>query len=187
MWQWRSACSEILRAGKRAEARHRKLMVVDEEPLVELITELARYASGDDLPVTLRNRARIGLERMEDLLAAVRSGNKLLADEIVHGTFAKEGRRRSDGLPSILPSWARGHVVLDALVGVVVVDETLTPVTVTVHWERVPPGLRRAAASLASELVDAYRPRPKGGRPRKNSPADSPSKPGDPDTSGTPD
>jgi hypothetical protein len=52
--------------------------------------------------------------------------------------------------------------------GIVVVDESALPVTVTVHWERVPVKLRPAAASLASELVDAYRDRKKGGRPRKS-------------------
>jgi hypothetical protein len=68
---------------------------------------------------------------------------------------------------ALLPKWARGTHILDALAGIVVPDATADPPTVTVHWERVPRHLRHEAASLARELVDVFQPRPKGGRGRR--------------------
>jgi hypothetical protein len=103
------------------------------------------------------------------MLAALRSGNNEAVQEIWTGTLRPDGRKANDGLLQVLPRWARGQEVLDALVGIVVVDEAAQPPTVTVRWERVPRKLRPAAASLASELVDVYYGRPKGGRPRAKS------------------
>jgi hypothetical protein len=139
----------------------------DVRPLLALIADLERKASQEDLPWPLRMRVGAGLQRMRDLLEAVHKGNRQLADELINGTIRENGKRRPDGLRQILPHWARGTDILDALRGIVVVDENEHPVTVTVHWERVPAKLRPAAASLASELVDGYRDRPRGGRPRK--------------------
>jgi len=158
----------------------------DEKPTLDLIAALARDAEREDLPPTLRKLAGVGLRDLRDLLEAVRAGNHQLADEIMNGTTREDGRRRSDGLTSKLPRWARSTDVLDALKGIVVVDESLTPPTVTVHWERVPTKLRPEAASLASELVDMYYGRPKGGRPPKSS-ARSPHKLGHPVTDPPPD
>ena len=140
----------------------------DVRPLVALIAELEHQASRKDLPRPMRTKVAAGLQRMNDVLEAVQKGNRQLVDELINGTVRENGRRRPDGLRQILPYWARGTAILDALQGVVVVDETVHQVTVTVHWERVPVKLRPAAASLASELVDSYRDRPRGGRPRKN-------------------
>jgi hypothetical protein len=142
--------------------------VRDEEPLLHLIADLERVAQDADLPRTLRIKAAIGLERMADVLAAYRKGNDLLVEELVLGTRRSDGTRRADGINQILPYWARGTATLEALRGSVVVDESVQPVSVTVHWDRVPPKLRRAAASLASELVDAYSGRLRGGRPRRS-------------------
>jgi hypothetical protein len=100
------------------------------------------------------------------MVAARRAGDTEAVEEIWHGTTLPGGRKANDGFMQVLPRWARGQEVLDALKGVVVVDESAQPPTVTVHWERVPRKLRPAAASLASELVDIYTERPKGGRPR---------------------
>lgn len=94
------------------------------------------------------------------------AGNKVVVEELLLGSLRADGTRHHDGLRQVLPYWARGTATLDALRGVVVVDETQDPVTVAVHWEQVPRKLRKAAASLASELVDEYQPRPAGGRPR---------------------
>jgi hypothetical protein len=88
------------------------------------------------------------------LLEAVLAGNKVVVEELLLGSLRADGTRHHDGLRQVLPYWARGTATLDALRGVVVVDETQDPVTVTVHWEQVPRKLRKAAASLASELVD---------------------------------
>jgi hypothetical protein len=140
----------------------------DVRPLLALIAELEREARRDDLSWPLRQRAAAGLQRMNDVLEAVRNGNRQLVDELINGTVRENGTKRPDGLRQILPYWARGTDILDALRGIVVVDESEHPVTVTVHWERVPAKLRPAAASLASELVDSYRDRPRGGRQRKN-------------------
>jgi len=114
--------------------------------------------------------AQSGADMLEDALAARLDDKPELVSEILEGTLREDGRRSSDGLLSILPKWARGAAVLDALVGAVVLDDSVSPPTVSVHWERVPTEHRLAAASLASELVDAYYGRPKGGRPRKNKP-----------------
>jgi len=140
---------------------------VDEQPLLDLIADLARQAADESLPRNLRVLARRGLEWSQDLLVLVRKGDQDLIDEHVLGELRDDGTRAPTGMTQLLPLWARGTAVLDALEGVVVVDEAADPVTVTVHWERVPVGLRDAAASLASMLVDAHRQRPRGGRPRK--------------------
>ena len=50
--------------------------------------------------------------------------------------------------------------------GAVVPDDAAG--TVTLRWERVPVEHRKAATSLATELVDAYRGRSVGGRQRKS-------------------
>jgi len=140
----------------------------DDQALLSLIADLEREPARENLPRSLRTRLAAGLERMKELLDAVRSGNAQLVDELIEGTTREDGTQRPDGLAQILPHWARGTAILDALQGIVVADESQQPVTVTVHWERVPVKLRPAAASLASELVDAYRDRPKGGRPLKS-------------------
>ena len=134
--------------------------------VVELLGRLRYEASRDDLPNNLHKLARYGVEQVSSLLEAVRAGNRIGVEEIVLGTLREDRKRRPDGLRQVLPNWARGVAVLEALVDIVVVDETQSPVAVTVHWERLPRKLRPAAASLASELVDTYQPRPKGGRPR---------------------
>jgi hypothetical protein len=149
-------------------AKDDDLAKADLQPLLSLIVDLKRELAREDLPRSLRTRVDAGLERMTDLLDAVRSGNAQLLHELIEGTQRADGTRRADGLAQILPRWARGIAVAKALETIVVVDESEAPVTVTVHWERVPRELRQAAASLASELVDAYHGRPKGGRPRKN-------------------
>jgi hypothetical protein len=157
----------------------------DERPLLSLIADLELEADREDLPRTLRTRVAIGLERMRELLEAVRAGNDQLVHELVTGTVREDGTKRPDGLSQVLPLWARGSATLDALAGLVVADESQQPVTVTMHWERVPVHLRPAAASLASELVDAYRDRPLGGRPPKSG-IGSRTKPGHPDTTRPP-
>jgi hypothetical protein len=138
------------------------------QPLLSLIADLERDLARDYLPRSLQTRSAAGLERMKDLLDAARAGNTQLVHELIEGTVREDGTKRPDGLAQILPRWARGTAILKALEGIVVVDESQQPVAVTVHWERVPTKLRPAAASLASELVDAYRDRPKGGRPPKS-------------------
>ena len=144
------------------------LAAADVQPLLSLIADLERDLARDNLPRSLQTRSAAGLERMKDLLDAVRAGNTQLVHELIEGTVREDGTKRPDGLAQILPRWARGTAILEALEGIVVVDESQQPVAVTVHWERVPAKLRPAAASLASELVDAYRDRPKGGRPPKS-------------------
>lgn len=142
---------------------------VAEEPLVDLLADLQRESARDDLPTNLKRLVDYGVEHVSALLEAVRAGNALAIDELQLGTYRENGKRRPDGSRQVLPYWARGTTTLENLRGLVVVDETQDPVTVTVHWEKVPRRLRLAAASLASELVDIYQPRPTGGRPRKNS------------------
>lgn len=148
---------------------------------VDLLGDLQRQASREDIPKNLRKLSRYGAEQVSSMLAAARAGNRIGVEEIILGTLCENGKRHPDGLRQVLPRWARGMAVLEALAGVVVVDETQNPVTVTVRWERVPRKLRPAAASLASELVDMYQPRPPGGRGRKT-PASNRQKLGDPET-----
>lgn len=152
----------------------------------DLLADLKREAAREDLPRNLQLLNRIGVEQVSALLDAVRAGDALGIEEIVRGTVREDGSRRSDGLQSVLPRWARGTEVLTVVLGFVDVDVSQDPVTVTVHWERVPRKLRPATASLASELVDTYQPRPKGGRPRKYAGKNLARKLGDPDTGGPP-
>jgi hypothetical protein len=140
----------------------------DEQDLLALIAALEEETRRPGQPRNLLIKGKVGLDWLQDLLDAGRSGDELRIEELTRGTFRPDGTRRSDGLAAILPLWARGTAVLEALRGIVVVDEDATPVTITVHWEQVPAKLRPAAASLASELVDLYYERPKGGRPRKS-------------------
>src|ERR1035437_1093808 len=162
-----STSSPIGPAGP-AGARDEDLIRADGQPLLSLIADLERELDREGLASTLRTRVAVGLERMKDLLDAVHAGNVQLVHELIEGTVREDGTKRPDGLAQILPRWARGTATLEALQGIVVVDESQQPVAVTVHWERVPVKLRPAAPSLASEYVDAYRDRPKGGRPPKS-------------------
>jgi len=154
-------------SNRKTPVRDEELTEPDEQLLLSLIENLERAARREDLPWNLGTRLAVGLERMRDLLEAVRVGNAQLVGELINGTVREDGTKRPDGLVQVLPHWARGTRTLDALRGIVVVDEGQHPVTVTVHWERVPANLRPAAASLASELVDCYSDRPRGGRPPK--------------------
>jgi hypothetical protein len=141
----------------------------EEQALADLIAALEEQLAREDLPDSLRTRVAAGLAWVRDLCDAVHRTNRQLIVELVEGTVRENGTKRPDGLDQIVPLWARGTADLAALQGIVVVDESQEPVTVTVHWERVPRDLRPKAASLASELVDAYYGRPKGGRPKKSS------------------
>jgi hypothetical protein len=151
-------------ASQGAADPHRE---ADEAAVVDLLADLEREAARGDLPDTLRKLLRVGIEQTSAMLEAVRSGNKIGVEEIVLGTVRQDGTRRPDGLRQVLPRWARGTDVLTTVLGFVDVDESQSPVAVTIHWERVPRPLRAATASLASELVDMDQPRPKGGRPPK--------------------
>jgi hypothetical protein len=131
----------------------------------DLLTDLEREAAREDLPQNLRLLSQRGAEQVAELRRPSRRPTPSASG--VWGL--SEDDRRPDGFPSLVPRWARGTEVLTALQTSIDVDETQDPVTVTVHWERVPRNLRREAASLASDLVDSYQPRPKGGRPRKSS------------------
>jgi hypothetical protein len=103
---------------------------------------------------------------LEDALGAAIAGDHAQVAELLAGV-RPDGTRSKATLKALLPTWARGAEILDALAGIVVPDAAADPPTVTVHWERVPRHLRAEAASLASELVDAFDPRPKGGRGRR--------------------
>lgn len=119
----------------------------------------------------MRRIARAAADRLNDATDAWVAGNDDLVQELIEGV-RPDGSRSRDTLLALLPKWARGPQILDALAGIVVPDEATKPPTVTVHWERVPRHLRSEAASLASELVDAFNPRPKGGRGRREKRSD---------------
>lgn len=126
---------------------------MSEDEIDEFLALLDEYVRREDLPVLFRRLARTHHDALVDLKAAADARREDQAKEIVR-TFRHT-----------LPLWARKPGALDSLTGIVVVDDKVTPVTVTIHWERVPRRLRSAAASLASTLVDFYDPPPKGGRP----------------------
>jgi hypothetical protein len=84
---------------------------------------------------------------------AAERGDYGLVREVIEGTLRPDGKRANDGLVALLPKWARGVEILEALNGIVVVDEGSEPPLVTVHWESLPRHLRAEAAFLASELV----------------------------------
>ena len=136
----------------------------DEQYFRRAIDELREIAAREGEPANLRRFARSAADTLAEALDAAVAGTSLLTREIIAGTVRADGKKANDGLLAILPKWARGPEILDALVGVVAVDESVIPPTVTVHWERVPRHLRAEAASLASELVDIHYGRPKGGR-----------------------
>jgi hypothetical protein len=131
-------------------------MTADLAPLDALIAQLETMLADPVTPTSMRTLAQIKVGQLRKLREYVIEGDDAEAAEQVERIAA--GR----------PLWA--HVsILAALAAVVVVDETTNPESVTVHWEAVPRDLRPAAASLASELVDAYQDtRPRGGRPRKD-------------------
>lgn len=106
--------------------------------VVDLLNDLQREATREDLPQNLKKLTRYGDQQVSALLEAVLAGNKVGVEELILGTVRKDGTRRPDGLRQVLPYWARGTATLEALNGVVVVDETQDPVTVTIHWEQVP-------------------------------------------------
>jgi hypothetical protein len=149
---------------------------------IDLLADLQREASREDLPENLKGRVRYGIEQVSSMLEAARLGDRMAIEDVVLGTLREDGKRHPDGLRQGLPYWARGVAVLEAVSAFVDLDESNDPVTVTVHWERVPRKLRPAAASLASELVDSYQPRPTGGRPSKALRKETSGKPGNPDT-----
>jgi uncharacterized protein (UPF0147 family) len=126
-----------------------------DEEVAEFFALLEQLSRREDVPLAVRRLARTHHEALLDLKEAAEAGQHEQAKEIVRN-FAHT-----------LPVWAREPGALDALAGIVTVDETASPVAVTVYWERVPRKLRRAAASLASALVDFYDPPAIGGRPRR--------------------
>jgi hypothetical protein len=142
-----------------------------------LLDDLARIASDDTEPSNLRALARMGIEFLTDMEAAVRSGNHDLAHELFYGPQRESKSSRPGGILQKLPLWARGTETLVAAAQFIEVDEAGDPPSVIVHWDQVPSDLRREVASLASELVDRHRPRPKGGRGNRK---EIPPKPGDP-------
>ena len=58
----------------------------DDQALLSLIADLERELARENLPRSLRTRLAAGLERMKELLDAVRSGNAQLVDELIEGT-----------------------------------------------------------------------------------------------------
>lgn len=139
---------------------------IDEAHFRSFIDELRTIAADDAQVPNLRRIARASADRLEDALEAALDGNPELVRELIEGV-GPEGTQSRDTLNALLPRWARGTATLDALAGVVIPNPDAVPPTVTIHWEKVPRDLRPEAASLASELVDAFYPRPKGGRPRR--------------------
>jgi len=105
-------------------------------------------------PRWVQHMAAAGVGQLRDIQRAKHAGNDAEAESLVKG------------LDQILPIGLRGTALLDELAGIVVVDDTASLVTVTVHWERVPRDRRKVAASLADFIVDLYYGRPEGGRPR---------------------
>jgi hypothetical protein len=138
-----------------------------DEPTVRAFIERLRVIErSEDEPAHLRSIAAWGATTLTEMLEASLNGNAAKVRELWLGAPGDGGQRPRDGYAQVLPRWARGIAILDALIGKVVVDETTSPPRVTIHAEAVPRKLRPEAMSLAAELVDAYSPRPVGGRPR---------------------
>jgi len=163
MLRWPSGCDG------RPKARHDWVIndaLIDEPFFRSFIKDLRAIASNEADSLNSRRLARAAADRLQDALDAAVAGNHALARELIEGV-RPDGTVSRDTLKAILPKWARGTSILDALAGVVVPDADANPPSVTVHWEMVPRHLRSEAASLASELVDGFYPRPKGGRGRR--------------------
>lgn len=118
------------------------------------ISELEALRFDNDKPRWVQHIAGAGADRLRDVQRALAEGDLVRAESLVKG------------IDQILPIGLRGTDLLDELAGIVEVDDAEASVTVTVHWERVPRDKRKAAASLASFIVDFYYGRPEGGRPR---------------------
>lgn len=130
-------------------------MIPSEADVLEQIGVAERQLELEQAP-HLRAMLRMTLHQLEDLLTYVRADNE---QEVVNELELMQHKARK---------WQTLET-LDTLLDGIVVVESEDPLAVTIHWERVPVDLRPAAASLASDYVDAYRgTRPLGGRPRKN-------------------
>jgi hypothetical protein len=127
------------------------------------IGRLRAIAADEGEAANFRRIARASADQLEDALEARLAGNKDVVNELIGG-LSPDGSVSRHSLKAILPKWARGASIVAALGGVVVPDPHADPPSVTVHWEKVPRHLREEAASLASEWVDVFYPRPKGGR-----------------------
>jgi hypothetical protein len=123
--------------------------------IAEALHEIKALAERDDQPLWVRRMARAGLERLMDIERAVGAGDRERAEAI------------QASMNNLIPLGLRGVDALNATSRFIDVDDTATPPTVTVHWERVSRGLRKQTASLASAYVDFFAPPDPGGRPRK--------------------
>ena len=129
--------------------------VPDLTPLLALIDRLERESELPGLPTVARAIYRVQIGQASKLRDYLLAGDKEMVAE--QDRIIQASRRL----------W-QDHAVLTALFGIVEVDESVDPVAVIVHWELLTKELRAPAASLATELVDWYRNRSLGGRPKKN-------------------
>lgn len=124
--------------------------------LAEELAWLEREASRQDLPANLRARVRQILNWTREVREAIESN-----DEI--------GRQDLLARGATYAAYLQDVTVFTALLDSGAIEPDQDARTLTLHWDRVPSEQRQAAISLSNELVDAYRGRSAGGRPKKTS------------------
>lgn len=117
------------------------------------MAEIEALIDREDLAPWVRRMARAGVERLREIEAAIDTNDRDRAMAI------------NSSLTNLIPRGLRGVEVLRTASEFIDIDEDSAPVSVTVHWERVPRGLRAEVASLAGAYVDLFDPPEQGGRP----------------------
>lgn len=117
------------------------------------MAEIEELINREDLPPWVRRMARAGVERLHEIEAAIDTNDRDRAVAI------------NSSLTNLIPRGLRGAEVLRTASEFIYIDEDKKPVSVTVHWERVPRSLRGEVASLAGAFVDFFDPPEQGGRP----------------------
>jgi hypothetical protein len=127
-----------------------------ETEIASAMAEIEALIDREDLPPWVRRIARAGHERLRDIEAATSANDRARA------------MANRDSLTNLLPRGLRGVETLGAAFEYIDVDEDKVPVSVTVHWERIPRSLRSETASLAGAYVDFFNPPRQGGRPSRS-------------------
>src|SRR5688572_5208288 len=111
--------------------------------IASAMAEIEALVDREDLPPWVRRIARAGAERLRDIEAATMANDRDRATAI------------RDSLTNLLPRGLRGVETLRRATQFIEVDEDKTPVTVTVHWERIPggrPDVRRSVPTFRTSI-----------------------------------
>lgn len=124
-----------------------------EEPFRALVADLEAQVAAGWMPPSMKAEATRAIRWAYDVLAAVQGEDQSRKEELLE-------------MAAHFDAWLQDYGVFRRLIDTGAVEGDDAAATVTLRWDRVTPEDRKAATSLATELVDAYRGRSAGGWPK---------------------